>query len=92
MYRQPFKFPGTTKRVVLPFKLILANIITLPPVYGVVGWTVGSKCLSPLQRHTWMRQSTFRRQNLDSSEERTRDHCCRFYLPCLAQNWRLRAL
>ena len=91
MYRRPFKFPGTTTRAVLPFKLILAHIITLPPLYAVVGWTVGSKCLSPLRRHTRMRPSTFRRQNLDSSEKRTRDHYRLFHLPCRAQNWRLRA-
>ena len=59
MYRRPFKFPGTTTRAVLPFKLIPAHIITLPPLYAVVGWTVGSKCLSPLWRHTRMRPSTF---------------------------------
>ena len=92
MYRRPFKFQGTTTRAVLPFKLIPAHIITLPPLYAVVGWTVGSKCLSPLRRHTRMRPSTFRRQNLDSSEKRTRDHCCLFHLSCRAQNWRLRAL
>ena len=90
MYRRPFKFPGTTTRAVLPFKLIPAHIITLPPLYAVVGRTVGSKCLSPLLRHTRMRQSTFRRQNLDSSEMRTQDHCYRFHPPCRAQNWRLR--
>ena len=39
-----------------------------------------------------MRPSTFRRQNLDSSEKRTRDHCCWFHLPCRAQNLCLRAL
>ena len=92
MYRRSFKFPGTTTRAGLPFKLISAHIITRPPLYAVVGWTVGSKCLSPLRRHTRMRPSTFRRQNLDSSEKRTRDHCCRFHLPCRAQSWRLRAL
>ena len=73
MYRWPFKFPGTTTRALLSFKLIPANIITLPSLYAVVGWTEGSKCLSPLRRHTRMRPSTFRIQNQDSSEKRTRD-------------------
>ena len=37
---RPFKFPGTTTRAVLPFKLIPVHIITLPPLYAVVGWNV----------------------------------------------------
>ena len=90
MYRRPFKFSDTTTRSVLPFKLHV--IPTLPPLYAVVGWTVGSKCLSLLRRHTRMRPFIFRRQNLDSSEKRTRDHCCRLHLPCRAQYLRLRAL
>ena len=92
MYRWPFKLSGTMTRAVLPLKLIPAHIITLPPTCAVVGWTVGFKCLFPLRRHTRMRPSTFRRQNLDSSEKRTRDHSCRFHLPCRAHNGRLKAL
>ena len=89
IYRRPFKFPGTMPKAVL---LIPAHIMTLPPLYAVVGWTEGSKCLSPLRRHTRIRPSIFCRQNLDSSKNRTCYHCCRFHLSCRAHSWRLRAL
>ena len=46
----------------------------------------------PVRRHTRMRPSTFRRQNMDSSEESTRDQCCRLHLPYHTQNWHIRAL
>ena len=87
MYRRPFKFLDSSL-----FKFIPAHIITHPPLYAVVCWTVGSKCLFPLRRHTRMRPSTFRRQNLDSPEKRTCDHCCLYHLLRCAQNWRFRAL
>ena len=92
MYQWPVKLPGTTTRSFLPLLLIPAHTITLPRLYTVVGWMQGSKCLSLLRHQTLMQPLTFCRQNLDSSEKRTRDHYCQFHLPWLVQNWHLTVL